>query len=191
VKRYRVVEWDDALIYGVPLLALLLGSSLHWIVLLPAAAWAFIASRYFYPRWKTWRSIDGYLPGGWALIGGDVPVSMAVHVTEALRWWVSREPDPLASPLIRVGAGGIIAVERAEYITTPPRAGFAAVLAPSTERARGLTGGNNIRIAWQPSTNGAGFCDVLKHEIGHVVLNAMEFQGDHHAEMKRLAYPWA
>jgi hypothetical protein len=182
MKRYRVVEWDDALIYLGPLAALLALSFLHWVVLLPAAAWAFIASRYFYPRWRTWRSIQWYAPGEWGVITNGAPVHSTPFndaVNDALDWWLYNTPA-LTS---RVGEGGIIAVYVQEEPLTDLR--YPAI------RARGLTDGNHIRLLWQPSTNGAGFYDVLKHEVGHCVLNSMEFQGDHHAEMKRLAYPWA
>ncbi len=188
MRRYRVFELDSAVIYLGPVVALLAATLFVPGAALPilgvAVVWAFIASRYFWPRWKTKQAISFYTRGGFAVITNAAPVDQSlfdVQVGQALVWWEA--PG-------NIGEGGFINVEVTDDgITAHGRAGMAGVRAPGTEKARGLTEGNYIRVVWEPSNQGRDFRALLRHEVGHVCLNARGFQGDHHAEMKRLGSP--
>lgn len=192
-KRYRVFELDSTAIYLGPVVVLLvcafLASGADTLKILGVAAvWLALGSVYFWPRWRTKQRINFYARG-WAVITDGAPVeSVAVdtNVAQALDWWAHQ----VGSRIYRVSESGFIVVEVTDDgITAPGRAGLAGVRAPGTEKARGLTDGNNIRVVWEPKNSGRDFYPLLRHEVGHAVLNAIGFQGDHHAEMKRLGSP--
>ncbi len=194
MRRYRVFEPVSTLIYLGPVAALLAATLfVPGAAVLPvlgiAVVWALLASRYFWPRWKTQKRISFYAAAGFAVITNGAPVDSAAldaNIAQALDWWAKAAPATGRA----IGEGGFIVVEITnDGITAHGRAGFAGVRAPGTERARGLTEGNRIRVVWEPKNNGQDFYALLRHEVGHVVLHAMGHLGDHHAEMKRIGSP--
>lgn len=178
MRPYRIFGLVDSLIYLGPLLALLV--ALVFVpgvgkaaVGLAAAAWAFVASRYFWPRWKTKQSIEFY-SSGFAVIPQGAPIDRG-RVQEVIATTIVFWEGELGRVLDDVGEGGVVAV----YVSST---GIRDVRFPSLGPAHGLTSGNHIRLAFDPD-DPERFYAVLGHEIGHACLNAVGFQGDHHVHM--------
>lgn len=170
------------MIYLGPLALLLLALVLvpwpaHVAVGLAALAWAFIASRYFWPRWQTKRSIAFY-SHGWAVIPQGAlidPSRVYGTIAEAIAFWTN-----LLGPLGDVGGGGVIAV----YVSTT---GITDVRFPEIGPAHGLTSGNNIRLAFDPGRVDH-FYAVLAHETAHAIANHVGYQGDHHDYFRQVGF---
>lgn len=183
IRKYRVFQLADSLVYLLPL-ALLLGlfvlllakgapGPFIGILGISTAAWGFVCSRLFWPRYKTKKSIKFYVKG-WAVIPDGAPVDEArfnTIIDEVLEFWEKK----LGKPMQSVGLDGVIAI----YTTTT---GIRDVRFPELGPAHGLTSGNHTRLAYNPEDPETMY-RVLGHEIGHSCLDFVGFQGDHHAFM--------
>lgn len=211
IRRYKIFEWDAVLIYLLPFLLLVAGTIFTLAKGLPArailanaataAAWGYAGVfRYFGKRYKDKRDIAWYTKQGLKVYLGGSPASqkwlrdrkdeLDRQIDQALAFWTSLYPSMRKDIEESLNGGSLVVKITNSGFTAPSRAGMAVVREAGILPMRGATEyPNYISVAWEPKNEGRDFFALVRHEAGHGVLNTFGFDGDHHAEMRRLQSP--
>lgn len=109
--------------------------------------------------------------------------SVDPSVNDVLAWWMFRYPA-YAEVLTKYFAEGSIIVAAQDRPLVDPAY-------PQLGMSRALTRDNVCLIWWDTRDRGKDFDALLRHELGHVALNALR-RGDvdHHVFMAAIGYPW-
>jgi hypothetical protein len=176
-----VLAFLTALAAGAPLPGLA-------VALVVALASGYIAYRYWQwrkrfrsgpPRWVTSHGVRVW-PGdaeAWLASRKD---ELEHAITQAMSWYCSK----YSAEAVRRGvARATLQVVAQDGPLEIPKWNI---------KARGLTDAFEMTVLWELKTGGADFFDVLRHEIGHVCLNAIGMASElHHEDMYRSGYPYA
>jgi hypothetical protein len=114
---------------------------------------------------------------------GVISDPLAPVVEDALAWWCFRFPDR-AEALRAFLAGGVLNVVAQDH---------PMVHMENPKPAVGLSRDNNVAIWWDTRDAGALFVPWLRHELGHVMLNALHLartEAEDHAVFARLGWNW-
>jgi hypothetical protein len=130
-------------------------------------------------RWVTSHGVK-IMPGkaeAWLVSRKD---ELEHAITQAMSWYCSKHS---AEAVRRGVARATLQVVAQDGPLEVPRWNI---------KARRLTDGLEMTVLWELKTGGADFFDVLRHEIGHVCLNAIGMASElHHEDMYRTGYPYA
>lgn len=196
--KFRAFDWQHVLLYtGIPVTAIALcargiayanpGWPVLTLMLVVSGTFAGIGAWMMRLRWLWQKSITFYaadmavrMQQSHVSADGNVQISKAI--SDSRSWWTDFR---------RVTSDDGLKIYRAFAATTLSFVDD-LIAEPMTNRlVRGLTDYDKVAIVWRDSDSLEDVLSLIRHELGHVALNAIGFNPDEeaqHTEMKRLGW---